>query len=86
MGVAALSLPQTFLSLSFTFGIIFIILYGVANWWTFNLLASISFKYNNYNYGSLVKTLLGRKMEIIYNIAMLLSCGITIIAYNNVSK
>lgn len=86
VGVAVFSLSQTFLSLSFYFGIFLIIVYGAFNLCTFNLLAYLCTKYEIYDYARLVEKILGKKAFYIYNAVILISCFITIIAYINVGK
>jgi amino acid permease len=79
-------LPKTFINLSFTWGIIFLIFFGFFNWWTFNLLAYVCNKYKCYDYAKLIKKILGEKVEYLYSFAIILSCGITMIAYINIGN
>ena len=84
--VTGFSLPQTFLSMSFTWGIFFIIVYAFFNWWSFNLLALICDKLKIYDYSKLVDIILGGHWVKLYNFSVWLSCFIAMIVYNNISK
>lgn len=86
VSISSMSLPQTFLQLSFGWGIIFIIFFGICNYWTFNLLAYVCDKHKIYDYSTLVRKLLGAKTEKIYNFVMWLSCLFCMIAYLNICK
>lgn len=86
LGISIMSLPKTFLSLSFTWGIIFMLLFAFFNWITFNLLANICNKYKTYDYAQLIKQILGEKIEYLYSFAIILSCGVTMIAYINIGN
>ena len=86
LGISLLSIPQTLISLSFVFGLLLIIVLGIYNWFTFNMLAFVCNKHKVYDYSLLMRNALGKKADYIYNSALIFSSIVTIIAYNNVGK
>lgn len=80
------SIPQTDVYLSFLMSNIMLIIFGCFNWLTYEFLTYACDKYKIYDYSVLVRKVLGRYFEFLFNFAISLSAFITIIAYYNICK
>ena len=85
LGISIMSISHLYLNISLVFGVFLLICFCICNWWTVNLLAYLCNKNQVYEYSILVKIILGSKAEKIYNIVLILSSTLTIIAYINIA-
>lgn len=86
LGIGVLAVPHTINKISFVFGIICLVLFAIFNWWSLNMLAYVSSKYKVYEYATLVKTTLGDRFSIVFNLSILFATFCTIIAFIEIRK
>ena len=81
LGTGSLALPQKIGYMSLFFSPIIIILSGLVNYWTLNILANSSKKYNLNSYEAIVQKLFGNILSIFLGVIMCISQFGTIILY-----
>ena len=80
LGMGSLAIPQKISYISLVFGIIFIILSGIASLWSFKILGDMSQKYKITKYEEIVKFLFGNGLSIFLSIIICINqIGIIII-------
>jgi len=84
MGIDMFALPHALSYVSFFYGILLTIMYGVFTLVTLNMLAYVVIKKEVYEYSSLVRTILGKRVELFFNIILFVSCFLNILAYINI--
>lgn len=86
MGIGLLALPQAFSYMSFTFGIIFTLLFGISTYFTLNMMCYVANEYKIYEYSTLIRIILGTKIDKLYNYSLICSCFLSITAYLNIGN
>ena len=81
LGTGLLAIPQKIGYMSIVFSPIIIILSGLANYWSLNILVNMSIKLKLKNYESIVKQLLGKKLSLFLGIIMSVNQSGIIILY-----
>jgi len=81
LGTGLLAIPQKIGYMSIVFSPIIIILSGLANYWSLNILVNMSIKLKLKNYESIVKQLLGKKLSLFLGIIMSINQSGIIILY-----
>ena len=81
LGTGLLAIPQKIGYMSIVLSPIIIILSGVANYWSLNILVNMSIKFKLKNYESIVKQLLGNKLSLFLGIIMSINQSGIIILY-----
>ena len=81
LGTGLLAIPQKIGYMSIVFSPIIIILSGLANYWSLNILVNMSIKLKLKNYESIVKQLLGKKISLFLGIIMSVNQSGIIILY-----
>ena len=81
LGTGLLAIPQKIGYMSVVFSPIIIILSGLANYWSLNILVNMSIKLKLKNYESIVKQLLGKKLSLFLGIIMSVNQSGIIILY-----
>ena len=81
LGTGSLALPQKIGYMSLLFSPIIIILSGLVNYWTLNVLANASKKYNINSYEGIVTKLFGKGLSIFLGIIMCINQSGMIILY-----
>ena len=81
LGTGLLAIPQKIGYMSIVFSPIIIILSGLANYWSLNILVNMSIKLKLKNYESIVKQLLGKKLSLFLGIIMGINQSGIIILY-----
>ena len=81
LGTGLLAIPQKIGYMSIVFSPIIIILSGLANYWSLNILVNMSIILKLKNYESIVKQLLGKKLSLFLGIIMSINQSGIIILY-----
>ena len=81
LGTGLLAIPQKIGYMSIVFSPIIIILSGLANYWSLNILVNMSIKLKLKNYEPIVKQLLGKKLSLFLGIIMSVNQSGIIILY-----
>ena len=81
LGTGSLALPQKIGYMSLFFSPIIIILSGLVNYWTLNILSNASKKYNLNSYEAIVQKLFGNLLSIFLGVIMCITQFGTIILY-----
>ena len=81
LGTGLLAIPQKIGYMSIVFSPIIIILSGLANYWSLNILVNMSIKLKLKNYESIVKQLLGKKLSLFLGIIMSVNQSGIVILY-----
>lgn len=81
LGTGLLAIPQKIGYMSIVLSPIIIILSGLANYWSLNILVNMSIKFNLKTYESIVKQLLGKNISVFLGIIMSINQSGIIILY-----
>ena len=82
LGTGLLAIPQKIGYMSVILSPFIIILSGIANYWSLNILVNMSIKFNLKTYESIVNKLLGNKLRIFLGIIMSINQSGIIIFYH----
>ena len=86
LGIGVLGVPRTLNYISFSWGVFFLTLMAICNWWSLNLLAYVCNKKKIYEYSKLLKSSIGRKYAKLFNLIIIFATFLTIIAFIDTSK